>query len=32
MPLAPLARRWLSCFDSKDVDTLVSLYSEHARH
>ncbi|HXN56733.1 MAG TPA: nuclear transport factor 2 family protein [Myxococcales bacterium] len=32
MPLAALARRWLSCFDTKDVDELVSLYAEDARH
>jgi SnoaL-like domain len=32
MPLAALARRWLRCFDTKDVDELVSLYAGDARH
>ncbi len=36
-PLAPdemvaIARRWLACFASHDLDTLVSLYAEDARH
>src|SRR3954462_2340423 len=30
--LLAIARRWLGCFESKDVDALVSLYSEAARH
>jgi hypothetical protein len=30
--LLSLARRWLSCFELKDVETLVSLYAENARH
>jgi len=30
-PIA-LARRWLGCFESKDVDALVSLYAADARH
>jgi ketosteroid isomerase-like protein len=30
--LVALARRWLACFDSKDVEQLVSLYAEDARH
>ena len=32
MNLTDLVRRWLACFDTKDVDTLVSLYAENARH
>jgi hypothetical protein len=27
-----LARRWLSCFETKDVEALVALYAENARH
>ncbi|HEX4385520.1 MAG TPA: nuclear transport factor 2 family protein [Myxococcales bacterium] len=27
-----IARRWLSCFETHDVDALVSLYAETARH
>ncbi len=30
--LLSLARRWLSCFEVKDLETLVSLYAENARH
>ena len=30
--LTTLARRWLACFDTHDVDTLVSLYAPDARH
>ena len=30
--LLALARRWLTCFEVKDVETLVSLYAENARH
>jgi ketosteroid isomerase-like protein len=30
--LRALARRWLACFETGDVKTLVSLYDEHARH
>ena len=32
MDLVDLARRWLGCFATKDVDALVSLYAEDARH
>src|SRR5450432_2344715 len=27
-----IARRWLICFETHDVDTLVALYAETARH
>jgi len=27
-----LARTWLKCFETKDVDALVGLYAEDARH
>lgn len=30
--LRALARRWLGCFETHDVKTLVSLYAEDARH
>ena len=30
--LERLARRWLACFETKDVDALVALYAEDARH
>lgn len=30
--LIALARRWLSCFESRDVEALVALYAEDARH
>ncbi len=30
--LEALARRWLGCFETHDVKTLVSLYAENARH
>lgn len=30
--LLSLARRWLRCFETKDVDALVVLYAENARH
>ena len=32
MDLVDLARRWLSCFDTQDVDALVALYAPDARH
>src|SRR3954468_11044631 len=32
MELVALARRWLSCFESKDVDALVALYAPDAQH
>jgi hypothetical protein len=32
MDLDALARKWLSCFDTKDVDALVALYAAEARH
>ena len=32
MDLVALARRWLSCFETKDVDALVALYALDARH
>lgn len=32
MDLVALARRWLACFDTKDVDALVALYAPDARH
>jgi ketosteroid isomerase-like protein len=32
MDLLQLARKWLACFDTHDVETLVSLYAEDARH
>ena len=32
MNLESLGRRWLACFESKDLETLVSLYAEDARH
>jgi ketosteroid isomerase-like protein len=27
-----IARTWLACFERKDVDALVALYAEDARH
>jgi ketosteroid isomerase-like protein len=30
--LIALARRWLDCFETHDVDVLVALYAEDARH
>ena len=30
--LIALARSWLACFARKDVDALVALYAEDARH
>jgi ketosteroid isomerase-like protein len=30
--LVDLARRWLACFATKDVDTLVGLYAADATH
>lgn len=30
--LVALSRRWLACFESHDVDTLVALYAPDARH
>jgi ketosteroid isomerase-like protein len=30
--LIALARRWLGCFETHDVDALVALYAEDARH
>ena len=30
--LLALARRWLACFEHKDVDQLVALYAVNARH
>src|SRR4051812_6476537 len=30
--LLAVARRWLGCFENKDVDALVALYAEDARH
>jgi ketosteroid isomerase-like protein len=27
-----IARRWLACFETHDVDALVALYAETARH
>jgi|SRR5471030_3138081 ketosteroid isomerase-like protein len=27
-----IARRWLACFERKDVEALVALYAENARH
>ena len=30
--LIALARRWLACFEIHDVDALVALYAEDARH
>jgi len=30
--LIALARTWLACFERKDVDALVALYAEDARH
>ena len=30
--LVKLARLWLSCFETKDLSTLVGLYAERARH
>jgi ketosteroid isomerase-like protein len=32
MNLHDLARRWLACFERADVDALVALYAEDARH
>ena len=32
MDLVALARRWLSCFETKNVDALVGLYAADARH
>ena len=32
MDLLQLARKWLACFDTHDLDTLVGLYAENARH
>ena len=30
--LVDLARRWLTCFETKNIDDLVALYAEDARH
>jgi ketosteroid isomerase-like protein len=30
--LLALARRWLACFETHDVDALVALYAPDARH
>lgn len=30
--LVALARRWLACFETHDVEALVALYAEDARH
>ena len=30
--LIALARRWLACFETHDVEALVALYAEDARH
>jgi limonene-1,2-epoxide hydrolase len=30
--LLTIARKWLACFASKDVEALVALYAEDARH
>ncbi|MFN0061138.1 MAG: nuclear transport factor 2 family protein, partial [Myxococcaceae bacterium] len=30
--LIAIARQWLACFETHDVDALVSLYAENARH
>jgi hypothetical protein len=30
--LQALARKWLACFESQDVEALVALYAEEARH
>lgn len=30
--LLTLARRWLACFEARDVDALVALYAPDARH
>ena len=30
--LIALARRWLACFDTHDVDALIALYHPDARH
>ncbi len=30
--LIALARSWLACFERKDVEALVALYAEDARH
>jgi ketosteroid isomerase-like protein len=32
MDLIALARKWLACFDTHDVEALVSLYADDARH
>ena len=30
--LIVIARKWLTCFETHDVDALVALYSDDARH
>ena len=30
--LVALARRWLACFEAKDLEGLLALYAEDARH
>lgn len=30
--LIAIARRWLACFETHDVDALVALYADDARH
>lgn len=30
--LIQIARRWLACFESHDVEALVALYADDARH
>jgi hypothetical protein len=32
LQLLAIARKWLACFDTHDVDALLSLYDEAARH
>ena len=32
LELESLGRRWLACFGTKDLDTLLSLYAGDARH
>ena len=32
MTATELARKWMSCFETKDADALVALYAEGARH